>query len=64
MLDHFRRIVDAPGGGKYQTLINGALVAHIQKQSMPAAVRSVVREEIAKVIARAAPMQRGGRRGA
>ena len=49
VLDHFRRIVDVAGGGNYQTLINDALVAHIQQQSMLAAVRKVVREELARV---------------
>jgi hypothetical protein len=63
VLDHFRRIVDTAGGGYYQTLINDALVAHIQQQSMVAAVRRVVREEIAKVITPIAPAVRGGRRG-
>ncbi len=52
VLDHFRHIVDAAGGGNYQTLINDALVAHIHQQSMLVAVRKVVREEIAKVTGR------------
>jgi uncharacterized protein (DUF4415 family) len=64
VLDHFRHIVDTAGGGNYQTLINDALVAHIQQQSMLSAVRRVVREEIAKVVAPAAPAARNGRRGA
>jgi uncharacterized protein (DUF4415 family) len=67
VLDHFRRVVDAAGGGNYQTLINDALVAHIQQQSILVAVRRVVREEIAKLVVPAAPtaaVARGGRRGA
>ena len=57
----------AAGGGNYQTLINDALVAHIQQQSILVAVRRVVREEIAKLVVPAAPtaaVARGGRRGA
>ena len=64
VLDHFRRIVDSAEGGNYQTLINDALVAHIQQQSMLAAVRRVVREEIAKVITPVAPVVRSRRHGA
>jgi len=64
VLDHFRHIVDSAGGGNCQTLINDALVAHIQQQSMLAAVRRVVREEIAKVIAPVAPVVRSRRHGA
>lgn len=64
VLDHFRRIVDAAGGGNYQSLINDALVSHIQQQSILAAVRKVVREEMAKVIVPVAPVARSGRRGA
>jgi uncharacterized protein (DUF4415 family) len=47
VLDHFRSIVEAAGGGSYQTLINDALLAHIQQKSMLEAVRQVVREEVA-----------------
>jgi hypothetical protein len=50
--------------GNYQPLINNALVAHIQQQSILAAVRKVVREEIAKVIGLPVPVSRSGRRGA
>ncbi|MBC7859449.1 MAG: hypothetical protein H7Z39_11870 [Burkholderiaceae bacterium] len=42
-----RLLVEANGCGNYQTLINDALVAHIQQQSMLDAVRQVVREELA-----------------
>jgi BrnA antitoxin of type II toxin-antitoxin system len=64
VLDHFRRVVDAAGGGNYQTLINDSLVTHIRQQSMLVAVRKVVREEIAKLVASRAPAARGGRRDA
>ena len=47
ILDHFRAVVDGAGGGNYQTLINDALIAHIQQKSMLEAVRQVVREEFA-----------------
>jgi len=49
VLDYFRGVVEKAGGGNYQSLINDALVAHIQRQSMLAAVRRVVREELAKI---------------
>jgi hypothetical protein len=50
-LDHFRGIVEAAGGGNYQSLINDALVAHIQRQSVLIAMRKVVREELAHAAA-------------
>ncbi len=46
VLDHFRAMVEKAGGGNYQTLINNALVAHINQESMVEAVRKVVREEL------------------
>ena len=46
VIEHFRTIVEKAGGGNYQTLINDALVAHIQQGSVLDAVRRVVREEI------------------
>ncbi len=46
VLDYFRGIVDAAGGGNYQTLINEALVDHIKQKSVLDAVRQVVREEL------------------
>ena len=62
VLDHFRGIVEAAGGGNYQSLINDALIAHIQQQSMLAAVRKVVRKEIARQISGGMPAaSRGGR---
>jgi uncharacterized protein (DUF4415 family) len=47
VLDHFRSVVEGAGEGNYQTLINDALVAYIQRKSMLEAVRQVVREEVA-----------------
>ncbi len=48
VLDYFRSAVDEAGGGNYQTLINDALLAHIQRHSVLEAVRQVVREELAQ----------------
>ena len=45
VLEYFRAVVENAGGGNYQTLINDALVAHTQQQSLLEAVRQVVREE-------------------
>jgi uncharacterized protein (DUF4415 family) len=47
VLDHFRVLVHKAGGGNYQTLINDALVEHIQRRSTLDAVRQVVREALA-----------------
>lgn len=46
VIEHFRRLVDEAGGGNYQTLINDALVAHINRGSTLDVVRQVVREEL------------------
>jgi uncharacterized protein (DUF4415 family) len=48
VLEHFRRQVEQAGAGNYQTLINDALVAFIQQESMLESVRQVVREELAE----------------
>ena len=53
VLDYFRSIVEKAGGGNYQTLINDALMAYIQQQSMLEAVRQAVREEVQSVVAQA-----------
>jgi uncharacterized protein (DUF4415 family) len=47
VLEHFRNLVDKAGGGNYQTLINDALLEHIQRRSTLDAVRQVVREALA-----------------
>jgi uncharacterized protein (DUF4415 family) len=46
VIEFFRATVDRAGGGNYQTLINDALLAHIQQGSTLDAVRQVVREEL------------------
>lgn len=55
VLEYFRAIVENAGGGNYQTLINDALVAHTQQQTLLEAVRQVVREEFHPTL----PMQGG-----
>ncbi len=47
VLDYFRNLVDKAGGGNYQTLINDALLEHIQRRSTLDVVRQVVREALA-----------------
>ena len=47
VLDYFRGVVEKAGAGSYQSLINDALVAHIQHRSVLSIVRQVVREELA-----------------
>lgn len=58
VVEYFREAADAAGGGSYQTMINDALVAYIHQRSMLAAVRQVVREELAAPRAKAAPRKR------
>ena len=53
VLDYFRSLVEQAGGGNYQTLINDALMAYIQQQSMLDAVRQAVREECQAVVEQA-----------
>lgn len=48
VLEHFRREAEASGGGSYQTLINDALRAWIERESTLASVRRVLREELAR----------------
>ena len=47
VIEFFRATVDKAGCGNYQTLINDALLEHINRQSTLEAVRQVVREELA-----------------
>ena len=61
VLDHFRAIVEAAGGGNYQSLINDALVGHIHQQSLLATLRKVLREELAHAT-EARELNRTGRR--
>lgn len=50
IIDHFKKIVHAAGGGNYQTLINDALREHIQAQhkELEKILRKVIREELRK----------------
>lgn len=48
ILEHFRALVEQAGGGNYQSLINDALRAFIQQQSVVHATRDVVKEELAR----------------
>ena len=50
VLDYFRGLVEAAGGGNYQSLINDALVAYIHRQSVLTAVRKVVRDELVNTL--------------
>ncbi len=47
VLEYFRDAVDQAGGGNYQTLINDALLEHVQRRSILDVLRQVVREELA-----------------
>jgi uncharacterized protein (DUF4415 family) len=60
ILDYFRALVEAAGGGNYQSLINDALVAYIHQRSVVVALRKVVREELANAVGTRAP-RRGSR---
>ncbi len=53
VLEYFHSIVEKAGGGNYQTLINDALMAYIQQQSMLEAVRQAVLEEVQSVVEQA-----------
>jgi uncharacterized protein (DUF4415 family) len=48
ILNWFRNLVNARGGGNYQTMINEALRAYIQHQDKPMeeTLRKVIREEL------------------
>ena len=47
VLEHFGDLVDKAGGGNYQTLINDALLEHIQRRSTLDAIQQVVQETLA-----------------
>lgn len=53
VLEYFRGLVEQAGGGNYQTLINDALLAYMQQQSMLDAVRQAVREELQPIVEQA-----------
>ncbi len=61
VLDWFRSLVHAQGGGNYQSLINEALRGHIAREDdvLAETLRRVIREEVASYIA---PPQ-GARKG-
>lgn len=50
VLDWFKSRVEIAGGGNYQTLINAALLEHIQREAEPLerTLRRVIREELRK----------------
>lgn len=59
VIEYFRNAVDQAGGGSYQTLINDALLAHIDRGSTLDVVRQVVREELSAY--GMAPKKKGAR---
>ncbi len=64
VLDWFREQVHRAGGGNYQTLINNVLVDYIrvQKESLEATLRRVLREEMPAYVVRKGATRRKGRR--
>jgi len=56
LLEWFRKLVHAAGGGSYQTLINAALREYVQAKREPleATLRRVLREELPRDLRRAA----------
>ena len=51
VLEWFEKAVDSAGGGNYQTLINAALLEHIQRSREPleTTLRRVLREELRRL---------------
>jgi uncharacterized protein (DUF4415 family) len=49
IIDWFRQQAEQGGGGNYQTAINQALREHIERQSLEALLRRVVREELRNI---------------
>jgi uncharacterized protein (DUF4415 family) len=49
IIDWFRQQAEQAGGGNYQTAMNQALREHIERQSLEALLRRVVREELRNV---------------
>lgn len=62
VLDYFRAQVHRSGGGNYQSLINDALRAFIQQESMLATLRTVVREEVSASLEKANLNSQPGRK--
>lgn len=52
VIAHFKQMVNAAGGGNYQTLINDALREHIRlhDRSLEDTLRKVIREELKKAV--------------
>ena len=50
IIEHFKGLVHAAGGGNYQTLINDALREHIKAhdRELEETLRKVIREELLK----------------
>ncbi len=65
VLDWFRETVDRAGGGNYQSLMNNVLRDYIrvQKESLEATLRRVLREEMPAYVVRKGATRRKGRRG-
>lgn len=49
IIDWFRQQAEQAGGGNYQTALNHALREHIERQSLEALLRRIVREELRNV---------------
>lgn len=49
IVDWFKALVDATGGGNYQSLINEALKGHIRQQGLERTLRKLIREELRRV---------------
>jgi uncharacterized protein (DUF4415 family) len=51
IIEHFKSLVHAAGGGNYQTLINDALREYMQAhdESLEDVLRKVIREELKRV---------------
>jgi uncharacterized protein (DUF4415 family) len=49
IIDWFRQQAEQASGGNYQTAMNQALREHIERQSLEALLRRVVREELRNV---------------
>ena len=52
VLDHFRGLVDAWGGGNYQSLINDALRTFIRQESVVDVTRDVVKHKLETTLRR------------
>ena len=52
VLEHFRALVEQAGGGNYQSLINDALRTFIRQDSIAAATRDVLKQELETTLRR------------